>query len=213
MLNKNPLLNMLTLAAVLMFVFFMALAKLNNVGTYIPDVLLFLGLTLFLYLSYDMLQLTIPLFTFFVLSLALHSAGMFGWYAHSPLPLSWDKITHFFPIMAVSMIFFSFLQPWMEKRFLTLRNLFLISLALLAGLGAGSLVENVEYFGFSVLGFGEGGFYFGAGDAVGLAEFNEQLEINVGGWFNAMADLVVNLLGALAGVLLMMFARVTKPDL
>ena len=85
-------------------------------------------------------------------------------------------------------------------------NIFLLFIVLLVSLGIGSLIENLEFGGYLFLGEGEGGLYFGEGDAAPGVD-TDMRNIAGGGWFNAMWDLVFNLLGALAAIIAMLIHR------
>ncbi len=59
-----------------------------------------------------------------------------------------------------------------------------------------------------MLGFGEGGFSFGDGDSTGAdvgAITQTDIDAFGGGWFNTMYDLMWNMAGAFAGLLLMIY--------
>jgi uncharacterized membrane protein YjdF len=205
----DKLLKIITALYLIIFLILIALAKLLGVSAYIFDSIFFMILTIVLYFSYDKLRMNIPIFTLVVFGLILHNLGVFGFYGQSPLFVPWDNVTHFFPFIFTAMMFFNFLYQWMDRKFFSARTIFLVIVALLATLGIGSIVENIEYLGFSMLGFGEGGFYFGTGDTFTdqNATTIEEIEAYGGGWFNTMNDLVCNLLGALLGIIIMSFCH------
>ncbi len=90
----------------------------------------------------------------------------------------------------------------MSEKF-TFRTLILILLVFFVTLGVGSVVENVEYVGYLLLGPGEGGLKFGTGDVSNVEDVERGIEITVGGWYNTMRDLINNLVGAAIGTILM----------
>ena len=198
---------------ILIFLILIALGYLTGIKEFVLDSVIFIILILFFYFSYDKWNLSTPVFAFLILSFIPHNLGIFGFYFQSPLPIQWDHVTHFFPIMAFSMLFFRFLMPYMDKRFFSLKTLFLLLVALTAALGVGTFIENAEFLGFLVNGFGEGAFAFGAGDALPgqVATSVEEIEAFGGGWFNTMRDLIWNLAGALAGLLLIIAYYAHKP--
>jgi len=173
-----------------------------NLQAYAVELIGFSLLLLFFYHYSKEFRLNSTLFSLIIVSMVLHSMGVFGFYAKSPVFVPWDHVTHFIPILIFSIVFFNFLEPYMSKKF-DVKSFFLILIVLLAALGVGSLVENFEFIGFNIYGFGEGGLGFGAGDAFPGQEVSDQIESFVGGWYNAMWDLVNNLLGALLGVVIM----------
>lgn len=188
---------------VLVFLVLILLSKATGVGQFVNDSIIFIFLIVLFYIKYDKFNLSTPVYAFFVLSLIPHNLGIYGFYLNSPIGLQWDHFTHFMPIMAMSMIFFRALMPCMKKG----KTFFFVLLALLAALGIGTFIEKAEFIGFSINGFGEGGFAFGAGDGCAgqVATTVEEIDAFGGGWFNTMYDLVWNFYGALVGVLLMFF--------
>ena len=189
---------------ILILLVLIALAYLVDVTAFVNDSIIFIILILFFYFTYDRWNLTTPIFAFLILSLIPHNLGIFGYYLNSPIFIQWDHFTHVLPIMAVSMLFFRFLKPYMDDRF-SFKTFLLILVALTAALGAGTFIEKAEFAGFLVNGFGEGGFAFGAGDALPgqVATTVEEIEAFGGGWFNTMWDLIYNFFGALIGIIIM----------
>lgn len=209
-MGKSKIDKIVAIMGILMFLVFLILGKLTGVTEYMLDNVLFIAFIIFFYITYDKWNLSTPVFAFFILSLIPHSLGIYGFYFISPFSfIQWDHITHFFPMMASSMIFFRFLQQFMDKKFFRLKTLFLVAIVLLAALGVGTFVEKFEYLGFVVNGFGEGGAAFGTGDACEgqLVTSIEQIDEFGGGWFNTMGDLMWNFYGALIGVILMSIAN------
>lgn len=196
-------------AGLLLFFALILVDILSGVRSYFAECAIFAALLLFFFHYYEKLRLNPTLFVLIIIALALHCLGVFGWYNVSPFPIQWDHITHFFPIFVFAMVFFNFLEQFMPKKF-DFKTFCLILLVLFSALGIGSLVENFEYLGYSFFGVGEGGLKFGTGDSVPLHELNTDIEINVGGWFNTMHDLVANLLGALAGTIVMIIKKYVK---
>lgn len=176
----------------------------KNTG-FVPDMIAFIILTLFFYFTYDKWNLNLPIFTILILSWFPHALGFMGFYLNTPVALSWDHITHFFPMFGFALLFFNFLHQWMDRKFFTKKTIFLILVVLLAASGVGVVIELIEFSGFLVYGFGEGALAFGAGDAAPgqLVTSVEEIEAYGGGWFNTMYDLIWNSLGALSAVVLM----------
>lgn len=218
-LQKNKLLNCVTLLSLLLFAVFIVYDFISDVLRYYwPDTLVFTAIVLFFYFTFDKWNLNVPIFTLIVLGLASHLCGAFGWYANSPLPfIKWDHITHFFGIMPFAMLFFNFFSKWMSKKHKAW-SAFLVVIAFLSAMGIGALIEVAEFVGFLSLGYGEGVFYFGAGDsfsdnnAIDSSEhLLDKIMLIGGGWFNACWDLICNGIGAIAGILIMIFARIAFP--
>jgi len=199
---KRPLTaTFLLLLSFVTFIILATIAVLNGTKGYIPDMIGSFAIIFLIYLSYNRLRITVPSFSFFIFSLYLHNFGVFGWYANSPLPLQWDHITHFVPIMAVTIILFQFARSFESKN--TMLTIFLV---LLASLGIGAVIETIEFVGFLNFGFGDGAFQFGGmGDE--FITDNPQLQEAIlevgGGYFNTNYDLLWNGLGAIAGIFLM----------
>jgi len=210
-----------TILGFLLYCVFFVLAWMNGLAKfYGPDIVFSLILILFLRLTFDFWRLNVPVYTLVILSFASHLMGIFGWYSASPLPLSWDRITHVFPMFAFTVLFYNFARQWMPNRFWKAQTWGVIVLILLAGLGVGAMVENIEFGGFLLLGFGEGAFFLGGpGDGIPhIVELDEEQQNALleagGGYFNTEFDLVWNALGALAAIVLMSIVHFAmKPEL
>ena len=176
-----------------------------NVYSWIPDSVFSILIILFCFWKYDKLKLNKTIFILIILSFFLHNAGVFGFYGESPFPIAWDHITHFVGIFTAAIFFFNFLKDHFKES-KKMHNGMLLFIILLAALGIGSLVENIEFAGYLFLGEGEGALYFGQGDAVPGVD-TDMLNFAGGGWFNTMWDLVVNFLGALTGILSMLLYK------
>ena len=189
---------------IVLFLVLIALGYLRGVTAFVNDSIIFIILTLFFYITYDKWNLSTPVFAFMILSFVPHNLGIFGYYLNSPIFLQWDHFTHFLPIMAMAMLFYRVLKPYMDKRF-SFKTFIFTFLALTAALGIGAIIEKAEFIGFLVNGFGDGGFAFGAGDACAGQVVKTVADIDAfgGGWFNTMWDLLYNFFGALIGIILM----------
>jgi MFS superfamily sulfate permease-like transporter len=143
----------------------------------------------------------------------LHISGVFGYYNISPVPLQWDHITHFAGIFSITTLFFQYSRQYLSNK-LSPRNISIMLLVLLAGLGIGSIIETCEYSGFMMFGFGEGGFMFGAGDSYKGIQSVTENDLNVvgGGYFNTMWDLIWNFIGAIIAVAIMGMVHHWKRD-
>jgi VanZ family protein len=173
-----------------------------GVRAYYYESIAFCLLLIGFYAFYEKLRLNTPLFILLIFATGVHSLGVFGWYNISPIGIPWDYVTHFFPFIIVAVFFFHFLSQYMSEKF-TFKALIIILLVFFSTLGIGSVVENVEYVGYLILGPGEGGLKFGTGDTSNIADVERGIEITVGGWYNTMRDLINNLIGAAIGTVLM----------
>ena len=151
----------------------------------------FIGLIIFLDIKQNTFKINFKTFTLTILFFSMHSLAIFGLYANSHLPIPYDWIIHFFGMFVLSIV----LLNWLGKDFL------MCALIILACLGVGSLIENIEYFGYLNLGEGDGLLFYGSGD---IDDIN-----HVGGGFeNVNIDLFMNLFGSLLGLIVFLIRRV-----
>lgn len=204
----------LTAVSVLIFVVMIALAYLNGIAGFIPDILIFIGLTLFYAWTYKIFRMNAPIFTLLIMGHILHSCGIFGWYYISPVPVQWDHITHFFGSLPFALLFFNFLSQWADAKWFTRKNFVILLAVFLAAFGVGAVVELSEFLGYLTLGFGEGAFMFGAGDSVAGFEGSDLIDAIGGGWINTGWDLIFNAIGILFGMGAMVLSKliVKKPE-
>lgn len=187
---------------VLLFLTFAITSIVVEVPNYVMDSILFAVITAFFYFTYDYWKLNIPIYVLLILAMASHAAGMFGFYYQTPIaPFEWDDLTHFLPAFALAVFFMNYFKAFMDRTIITKRNLFFILVSFLASIGIGAIIENIEYTGYLVVGFGEGGFAFGAGDALPGQNETDFIQAIGGGWINTMNDMLWNDLGAVAGIL------------
>ena len=200
-----------TTLALLIYVVFYAIARLNGLAKfYGADIIFSAVFILFLHFTFKFWRLNLPIYTLLILGFASHLMGIFGWYSNSPLPIAWDHFTHAFPMFAFTAFFFQFARPWMS-RFWTAKTWGVLVLVLLAGLGVGSIVENIEFVGFLTLGFGEGALFMGGlGDGLPPEPDADVLQELGGGYLNTEWDLVWNAIGALIAVILMSLITFTR---
>lgn len=206
MKNKNFDRTVVTVLGIAAYCFLILQGIFTQVYTWIPDAAFSIVLTFFCLWQWKNLKLTVPIFFLILFALFLHDAGILGFYSTSPLFLPWDQVTHFIGLFAVGVFFFNFFEDKLQKG-KSFHNLFLLFIILLASLGVGSLIENVEFAGYTFLGKGEGVLYFGEGDGILEPIDTDMMNFAGGGWHNAMRDLISNLLGALAGIVVMLIHR------
>lgn len=199
---RDKLAGLVAALSVIIFLIFILLSVLKGVPTYIPDHVIFLVIVVILYFSFYRLKLNLVTYTLLVLGMITHSVGIFGWYANSPVSVQWDHITHFAPWFAMGLILFNYFRPHFGEKLLSRKSLGLSLVLLLALMGIGTFTESLEFFGYIALGTGEGGFYFGAGDALSGQPINQSdIDAYGGGWINTMWDLINDTLGAIAAMI------------
>jgi uncharacterized membrane protein YjdF len=158
------------------------------------------------FLLYKKIRLTPITYSLVCFSLILHNLAAFGFYATNPFGIPYDFITHFAGIFSITLVIANFLSfSFSKNKKFRSDDIIILVLILLAGLGVGSIVENMEFTGYLFFGEGEGFFAFGPGDYVDLAGVDKLTLIVGGGYFDAMEDLLVNLLGAFVAVLVYYF--------
>ncbi|RLE45819.1 hypothetical protein DRJ22_03495 [Candidatus Woesearchaeota archaeon] len=200
---------LLTVVSVLIFLCFILLAVIDNAFGWIPDIVSFIVIVVFLYFTRVFWRLKPLVLTVLVFGLVLHCAGVFGWYGSSPLPVQWDHVSHFFGSLPFALLFWGFFSQFMDEKFFTKKNLVLVVLVFFASYGVCAFVELVEFIGYLKLGFGQhGALFFGVGDSVPV-DF-KLMDIVGGGWINEGWDLVYNTIGILTGLAIMFSLDLVK---
>ena len=166
---------------------------------YLIDSLVATSIIIFLFSFYKELNLTKTIFSLIFVSLLLHNLGVFGFYNQSPLPFSYDRLTHFVGGLSLALFFINFFNKNLKTKFF-----FLVLFAVAASLGVGSIIEISEYIGFLFVGEGEGFFYFG-----GTGDITLKGNLD-GAWVNSSTDMIYNLLGSLAGLSIFLFYEKPK---
>jgi uncharacterized membrane protein YjdF len=208
--------SIVTVLALLTYAVFYALAYANDVAKYYgADIIFSAVFIMFLHFTFGFWKLNLPVYTLLVLSFASHLMGVFGWYNASPIFLQWDHVTHGFPLFAFTLFLFNFASQWMDKRLWTAKTWGVLLLVLLAALGIGAVIENIEFSGYLALGYGEGALFLGGpGDGVPITTAQMDVIDNLGGgYINTEIDLLWNALGAIVGLVLMALLRFRKPAL
>jgi hypothetical protein len=197
----------------LLYTVFWALASVNSLlKFYGADIIFSAIFILFLHFTFKFWRLNVQVYTLLILGFASHLMGIFGWYSASPIPLQWDHVTHGFPLFAFTAFLFNFARPWMSDRFWSAKTWGVLAIVLLAGLGIGAVIENIEFAGFLALGFGEGALFMGgAGDGLPDGELENAILEAGGGYFNTELDLVWNAIGAIAAFIVCSLASFTRP--
>lgn len=143
---------------------------------------------------------------FFALNLfmVVHNLGTFGFYTWGNSIISYDNLIHFLGALVSAYILFNFvlqklhIRQHKKVRFTVIDEhkaimvLLVISLVIMLG----TFVEVSEFFGFMYLGFGDGMFFTGAGDT------DKTKDDIASQYVDTMEDIMINIIGAFAGVLL-----------
>ena len=193
---KRPLISYSIFVGI--FLFLIMYSIVNKVYAYTNDSLVFIALLTIALIFYKKLNLNKVIFIVLGIAMLLHNLGVFGFYAHTPILIQYDHVTHLVGMFAVSI----FLYNYLEKK--KLSKVTLILLVFLATLGVGALIEQIEFTGYLSLGKGEGLFYFGGTGDTGVSGLIEQNLQDIdelgGGFLNTMWDLMYNFFGAVIGI-------------
>lgn len=196
-----------TTISILIYAILIPLSYLHGTQGFVPEIMLFMALGVFFAWMYNTLKLNIPILTMLHIGFILHSFGIFGWYNISPIPIAWERITHFFGILPMAMMFYNWTSQFMDAKLFTRKNLFMIITVFFAATGVGALVEVGEFVGYLTLGHGEGALMFGPGDSIEGFGGSDVIDEIGGGWINASWDMIFNSIGAIAAIIIMLFAR------
>lgn len=154
--------------------------------------------------------MTPQIFTLLIIGHVLHACGIFGWYHISPVPIAWERITHFFGALPFALLFFRWMEPSLTSKWLTKKNLLILLAVFLMATGVGAIVELSEFLGYLSLGFGEGGLMFGPGDGISGLEGSDLIDALGGGWINEGWDFIYNTIGIIVGMAIMLLLRVFR---
>lgn len=213
-MNEQQYLKLVTATSVLIFLVMIPIAIMNGTYGWIPDLAIFIVAALFYYWTYNTFRMTLPIYTLLIIGHLLHACGIFGWYHISPVSIQWDHITHFFGAMPFALLFFRWMEQWMDVRLFTKKNLLILIAVFMAASGVGAMVELSEFIGYLSAGFGDGAFMFGPGDGVAGLEGSDLVDSLGGGWINAGWDFIYNTLGIVFGMIIMLGINVftKKPE-
>jgi hypothetical protein len=100
--------------------------------------------------------------------------------------MPFDRIMHFIAVAAIAALFYQYIYSY-EKDKMSKFSISIISILIASGIG--SLMEIIEFVGYSYLGKGEGLLFYGTGD--------------FGEWNNLSWDLISNTFGAITSVIVM----------
>jgi hypothetical protein len=185
--NKFVKYGIFTLLAVFIFLTILSFSTGNL--ELIGDKFVAIGMLLMALLWYKSFNLSIPTAIIGAFALILHHLKLYG---NVYMGLPFDRWMHFIATLAIALIIFEYFKEHNKNKALSLFAICMISM--MVALGAGSIIEIVEFMGYSFLGEGEGLLRYGVGD--------------FGEWNNACWDLMCNTLGAFVGVTIMWFIEV-----
>src|SRR3989344_3148886 len=113
--KRNKVDNIIGIGSILFFLYVIWYCIKTQFYYYIADSIVFIVLTLILFLFYK--QWRLDTFTFFavIISFALHDLGAFRFYANSPLPLEWDVVTHIWGMFAATLFIYNIVRDLTKK--------------------------------------------------------------------------------------------------
>jgi len=135
------------------------------------------GLVLLLFAFYKITKLRLGIIIFAIAVLLIHHLKLYG---NFYLGIPFDRIMHFTAGIALGLIAYHYLESRTD-----MKRIEIVAISVLIAAGAGSIMEIIEFVGYSYLGQGEGLLFFGKGD--------------FGEWNNASWDLMNNAFGAILG--------------
>jgi hypothetical protein len=192
-MGRKKILAVITAVSMAVFLWLIYYELTHNVKEYVADTVFFMVLVTLALVFYRRLNLDLPSYAFFIIALLLHNAGAFGWYNVSPVSIQWDHITHIVGIFAATLMVYRFsMQLFTASKFPSFASVVII---LLAAQGVGVFIEFYEFAGYFIVGEGVGGLGQGEGDI--KTELGDSL------WLNTMLDLVYNLIGSLAALIIL----------
>jgi len=201
---------------VLIFLILIPISTMNGTAGFIPELLIFSGITLLLAYFAEDIRLSVPVQTLVILGMIPHALGVFGFYGASPFPIQWDHVTHLAGLFGFALLFAGFLSQWMDARVWSRRNVMLFILIFFAASGVGALIELSEFVGYLKYGIGQGAFAFGPGDGFEtfVGNTSDKIADIGGGWINTGWDLTFNTFGILLGIVAFIIRRaaIKKPD-
>ncbi|MBR9691535.1 DUF2238 domain-containing protein [Candidatus Woesearchaeota archaeon] len=135
---------------------------------------------------YKKMNLKLPVIIIGLFTLVLHHLKLYG---NVYLGIPFDRIMHFTAGFAIALVFYQYLLSLEQKKQPNKIKIFFLSVCIAAGIS--SMIEIIEFIGYSILGQGEGLLFYGTGD--------------FGEWNNVSWDLICNTSGAVFASLLSSF--------
>ncbi len=138
--------------------------------------------------------------------LIIHNLGTFDFYAWSFGAIQYDNIVHLVSSSFAAYIIFDLLsrklhirkEKRLRKTVIEENKLIFVILSIAAVSMCGTIIELIEFSGYALLGEGEGMFFAGIGDSGKLGIPDDH-------YSDTMTDIAVNIIGAVAGVLVYYF--------
>ncbi|MBW2969168.1 hypothetical protein KY314_03565, partial [Candidatus Woesearchaeota archaeon] len=90
MAGKGIFVKLNALLGVLIFVLLIIMSCVWKVTAFVPEIIIFIAVILFFYITYNNWNLNLPVYTIIILSFIPHSLGFMGFYLNSPIPIAWD---------------------------------------------------------------------------------------------------------------------------
>ncbi|MEM3126644.1 MAG: hypothetical protein QW331_01060 [Candidatus Woesearchaeota archaeon] len=173
------------ISVIVVFVIIALVDFLNKSQWFWDSLVAFAGL----YLAYDLYiykKLSLPAIFLGVLHLIVHTMNLYGLQIFTT-GYNFDTIIHAFGGFAGAVIFFQLIKNNLKGHYFKTA---IFTITFMAVMGAGAIVEIVEYGGKIFLGEGDGLFFYGLGD--------------YGDWGNAIQDMLFNGIGALFFITILM---------
>lgn len=178
---------LICVSALLFFLFVIGYCVKTNFHYYIADSVVFIILTVILFVFYRQWKLDTWTFLMMLVAFVLHDLGAFRFYANPPLPFEWDIVTHVVGVFAVTLFLYNLTLHLTRKN----HHAFIFFIIILAALGVGVIIEFIEFYGLMTTGFGEG--FLGRG----FGDFNPAIVSS--DYIDTIQDLFWNLVGATLG--------------
>jgi VanZ family protein len=189
---------------ILVQILFLLIGTLRGTYGFFPDNVLFIVFLLIAWKWYDAMRLNEGLVVAVNGYFVLHSLGLFGGYNWHFAGIPFDKVVHFSGYCMLTV----FLVHWsgLESPLLRKKNAGMIALIMFTAVGVGAVNEIAEYTGYRLFGVGDGFFLLGAGDGDPSLAYKFQ-----GSWDDSMKDMIANIVGVCAGILLTGVRKSTLP--
>jgi len=181
----------------------------NKTGWFKEIIITIVVITLFL-LTSKKTYITPLIFSLLCADLVLNALGTFGFYYKSPLPLGYDRLTHFFGFFGFTLFSYNYLT---HKK-INLPTITVFILVFLVSLGLGALMEISEYYSAILSNVSDINSAALAGPTFGTS--NYAYNTNIIGqdpWINTMQDLISNSLGSLTAIFMIFLYKTFKKNI
>ena len=185
--ERNKIRGVIGIGGILFFLFIIWYCVKTNFHYYIADSVIFIILTILLFIFYRQWKLDTCTFLMIVVAFILHDLGAFRFYASPPLPFEWDIVTHVVGVFAATLFLYNLALHLTKKN----HHPYTFFIIILAALGIGVVIEFIEFYGLMTTGFGEG--FLGRG----FGDFNPAIVSS--DYIDTIQDLFWNLVGATLG--------------